>query len=158
VPLTHYPKNSDNLVFAWFQPAPPDVPVAVGVPDFLGRPFSEMNRFKESVCADGSVIAYHDAQPFTRFYGTLFCDQPLEFTILFSNDEVDPDGRVVRDDNIHELRYDGEALRQLYDPKKQAATGKFFVTIYGRFLRAEVKNLGSDPTREMRVAVRGSVF
>lgn len=145
-------------MFAWCQPAPPIVPISVGVPNFLGRSFWEMNQFKEPISTDGSVIGHHDAQPFTRFYGTLFCDQPLEFTILFSNDEVSPDGRVVCDDNIHELHYDGEALRQRYDPKKQAATGKFFVTIYGRFLRAEVKNLGPDPTRELRVFVRGSVF
>ncbi len=128
------------------------------VPDFLGHPFSEVNRFREPIVPEASVVGYHDAQPFTRFYGTVACDQPLEVTIFFSNDEVAPDGRVVRDDNIHELHYDGEALRQLYDPKKQGPTGKLFVTIYGRFLRVEVKNVGAQPTKELRVFVRGSVF
>jgi hypothetical protein len=175
VPLTHYPKNSDNLVFAWVQPKPPDVSVSasssigfsvdgapgeevIAGPDFLGRPFSEINRFEEPIGPDDLVVGYHDAQPFTRFYGTIACDQPLEVTISFSNDEVSPDGRVVRDDNVHALHYDGEALRQQYDPKKQGPTGKFFVTIYGRFLRVEVKNIGTSPTEELRVFVRGSVF
>lgn len=158
MPFTHYPKTSDNLVLVWVQPPPSDVSAPSEIPNFLGRLFSEMNSFEEAITPNASVVGYHDAQPFTRFYGTLACDQPLEFSILFSNDEVGPDGRVVRDDNIHELHYDGEALRQLYDPKKQASTGKFFVTIYGRFLRVEIKNLGSAPTSELRATVRGSVF
>lgn len=159
MPLTHYPKNSDNLVFAWVQPAPPDAPVNENGPDFLGRPFSEANRFRDPIEPQESVVAFHDAQPFTRFYGTIYADQPLEVTLSFSNNDVDfTDGRVVRDDNIHKLHYDGEALKQLYDPERQGPTGKFFVTIYGRFLRVEVKNTGSAATKELRVFVRGSVF
>ena len=159
MPLTHYPKNSDNLVFAWVQPAPPDRPVDESGPDFLGRPYSEMNRFREPIEPQGSVVAYHDAQPFTRFYGTIFADTPLEVTLSFSNDDVDlTDGRVVCDANIHKLHYDGEALKQLYDPERQGPTGKFFVTIFGRFLRVEVKNTGTVPTKQLRVFVRGSVF
>jgi hypothetical protein len=91
-------------------------------------------------------------------YGSVFCDQPLEVVLSFSNDEVAPDGDWVKDENLKELHYDAEALRQLYDPKKQGPTGKFFSTIYGRWLRIEVKNLGTAPTSEMRVFVRGSVF
>ncbi len=158
MPLTHYPKNSDNLVFAWVLPAPPDVPVKTDAPDFLGRPYSEMNRLKGPIDPNALVVAYHDAQPFTRFYGTIASDQPLEVTISFSNEDVATDGHVVGDDNIDDLHYDGEALKQLYDPQKQGPTGKFFVTIYGRFLRAEVKNVGSAPTQKLRVYVRGSVF
>ena len=158
MPYTHYPKNSDNLVFAWVQPAPPHVPINVEGPDFLGRPYSEMNRFKEPIAPNEAVVGYHDAQPFTRFYGTFACDQPLEVTLSFSNDDVDAEGRVVGDDNVDKLHYDGEGLKLLYDPKKQGPTGKFFVTIYGRFLRAEVKNVGTEPTKELRAYVRGSVF
>jgi len=158
VPYTHYPKNSDNLVFAWVLPAPPDVSGDHEGPDFLGRPFSEMNRLKEAIAPGELVVGYHDAQPFTRFYGTFACDQALEITISFSNEDVASDGHVVNDDNIDKLHYDGEALRQIYDPKKQGPTGKFFVTIYGRFLRVEIKNTGDAPTKELRAYVRGSVF
>jgi hypothetical protein len=105
-----------------------------------------------------SVVAYHDAQPFTRFYGSAASDQPLEITISFSNDEVSPGGHWVTDGNISELHYDAEALRQIYDPTKQGPTGKFFAMIFGRFLRVEIKNTGEDPTKELRVHVRGSVF
>lgn len=158
MPYTHYPKNSDNLVFAWVQPAPPDATVGEDGPDFLGRPYSEMNRFKDPIGPGERVVGYHDAQPFTRFYGTIACDQPLEVTISFSNDDVDPEGRVVGDGNVDKLNYDGEGLKQLYDPQKQGPSGKFFVTIYGRFLRVEVKNVGADATKLLRVYVRGSVF
>src|SRR4026209_780890 len=108
MPMTHYPKNSDNLVLAWVQPAPPlplhtsDKAISTG-PDFLGRPFSEINRFREPINPGDLVAGYHDALPFTRFYGTIASDQSLEFAIMFSNDEVGPDGRIIRDDNIHEL-------------------------------------------------------
>lgn len=145
-------------MFAWVQPAPPDVSGDHEGPDFLGRPFSEMNRFQEPIGPGQVVVGYHDAQPFTRFYGTIYCTQPLEVSLSFSNDEVAADGRVVSDDNIDKLHYDGEALRQIYDPQKQGPTGKFFVTIYGRFLRVEIKNTGDAPTKELRTYVRGSVF
>jgi len=158
MPMTHYPKTTDNLVFAWVQPAPPDAPMKEGMPDFLGRPYSELNLFREPIPPGEFVVAYHDAQPFTRFYGTCACDQPLEVTISFSNGDVDADGIVVHDSNIAELNYDGEALKLLYDPAKQGPTGKFFVTIFGRFLRVEVKNVGEEPTTMLRAYVRGSVF
>ncbi len=103
-------------------------------------------------------MAYHDAQPFTRFYGSIASDQPLEVTITFSNDEVDDEGRSISDENIAKLHYDAEALRQLYDPKKQGASGKYFVTIFGHWIRVEVKNAGDAPTKQLRVYVRGSVF
>lgn len=102
--------------------------------------------------------AYHDAQPFTRFYGSVAADQPLEVSIAFSNEETDADGYYVNDDNIASLHYDAEALKQLYDPAKQAQTGKWFATIFGRYLRVEVKNVGTKPTSNLRVFVRGSVF
>lgn len=158
MPLTHYPKTAENLVFAWVQPPPRDVRPKKGTPDFLGRPFSELNRFDKAIEPQKSVVAYHDAQPFTRFYGSIASDQPLEVTISFSNDEVDTDGRWVSDDNIAKLRYDAEALRQLYDPNKQGATGKYFVTIFGHWIRVEIKNVGEKPTEALRVYVRGSVF
>lgn len=158
MPLTHYPKTAENLVFAWVQPTPPDVEPKEGLPDFLGRLFSEVNRFDKPIEPGQSVVGYHDAQPFTRFYGSIASDQPLEVAISFSNDEVAPDGQSISDDNISKLSYDAEALRQLYDPQKQGPTGKYFVTIFGHWIRVEVKNTGEKPTEKLRVYVRGSVF
>lgn len=158
MPLTHYPKTAENLVFAWVQPPPKDVAPREGFPDFLGRPFSEVNSFKEPLAPGKSVVGYHDAQPFTRFYGSIASDQPLEVTIAFSNDEVTAEGEVVSDDNIGSLNYDAEALRQFYDPTKQGPSGKYFSTIFGHWIRVEIKNVGEKPTEKLRVYVRGSVF
>ncbi len=105
-----------------------------------------------------SVVAYQDAQNFTRFYGSIACDQPLEVTFSFSNEEVDGLGEPVSDETIAHLHYDAEALKQLYDPTKQGPSGKYFVTIFGRWLRVEVKNVGKATTQNLRVFVRGSVF
>lgn len=153
MPFSHYPKNSFNLIFAWVQPAPPDRT------PFLGQPrFADLNRFEAPLDPGQSVVAYHDAQPFTRFYGSLASDQLLEMTLSFSNEETAEDGHWVTDDNIASLHYDAEALRQLYDPAKQAATGKFFATIFGRYIRVAVKNTGTAPTKTLRALIRGSVF
>lgn len=153
MPFTHYPKLSANVIFAWVQPAPPDEP------NFLNMPrFSRLNRFTKPLEPGQVLVGYQEAQNFTRFYGSIACDQPLEVVFTFSNDEVAPDGQWVTDDNIHKLNYDAEALKQIYDPSKQAQTGKYFVTIYGRWLRVEVKPTGKVPTEFLRVFVRGSVF
>jgi len=153
MPFTHYPKLEANVIFAWVSPAPP------AKPNFLNHPkFSSLNLAKEPIPAGQSAIAYHSAQNFTRFYGSIACDQPLEVTFSFSNDEVSADGDWVNDENMETLNYDAEALKLAYDPLKQAATGKYLVTIYGRWLRVEVKNVGTRPTGKIRVFVRGSVF
>ncbi len=153
MPFTHYPKLAANVIFAWVQPAPPDQP------GFLNqRRFKHFNRFEEPLQAGKTVVAYHEAQNFTRFYGSVASDQPLEVTFSFSNDEVAPDGTHVTDENLPTLSYDAEALKQAYDPAKQSQTGKFLVTIFGRWLRVEVKNVGAKPTSLLRVYVRGSVF
>ena len=128
------------------------------MPNFLGGRFSDLNLFKEPIEPGKSAVGYHDAQPFTRFYGSVASDTALELTLAFSNDEVAADGSVVSDDNIGSLNYDAEALRLLYDPAKQGPTGKFFCTIFGRFLRVEIKNTGAAATKLIRAYVRGSVF
>lgn len=158
MPLSHYPKTVDNVVFAWVQPPPPDVEPEEGLPDFLGRPFSELNRFEKPLEPGESVVGYHDAQPFTRFYGSIFGDQKLEVSITFSNDEVDDDGIVVCDGNVDKLHYDAWGLRQIYDPAKQEQTGKIFSMIFGRWIRVEIKNVGEFDLSVMRATVRGSVF
>lgn len=103
-------------------------------------------------------MGYQEAINFTRFFGSIACDQPLEVVISFSNDEVAPDGHWVTDDNINQLHYDAEERRHTYDPKKQAVTGKFISMILGRWLRIEVKNTGPAAPEFLRLFVRGSVF
>jgi hypothetical protein len=153
MPFTHYPKNSFNLIFAWVQPIPPDQE------PFFGQPrFSSLNRFDKPLEPGQVVAAYHDAQPFTRFYGSVASDQPLEMTLSFSNEETAADGRYVTDENIASLNFDAEALKQMYEPAKQGPTGKYFCTIFGRYFRVQVKNVGTKPTDFLRVFVRGSVF
>lgn len=153
MPFTHYPKLAANVIFAWVQPPPPDQP------NFLNMPrFAPLNRFEVPLEPGKTFVGYQDAQNFTRFYGSIASDQPLEVTFSFSNEEVAKDGHWITDANIADLRYDAEALKQLYEPKKQGASGKYFVTIFGRWLRVEVKNTGDKPTEMLRVFVRGSVF
>ncbi len=129
-----------------------------GLPDFLGRPFSELNRFKDPIRPGASVVGHHDAQPFTRFYGSICADAKLDVTLMFSNDEVSSDGRVVRDDNIVELNYDVLGVRQLYDPTKHEQSSKIFSLIFGRWIRIEIKNVGDREPTFLRIFIRGSVF
>jgi hypothetical protein len=156
--FTHYPKTVKNIVFTWVQPAPPDVKPKKGRPNFLGRPFSELNRFREPLNPGTSVVGYHDAQPFTRFYGSVACDIALDISLSFSNDEVDESGHLVNDDNIAILNYDVLGARQLYDPTKQEQTSKIFSMIFGRWIRIEAKNVGKETSTLLRLCVRGSVF
>jgi hypothetical protein len=123
-----------------------------------GRPFSALNQFRGALTPGQSVVGYHDAQPFTRFYGSVACDVALEISLLFSNDEIDKDGRPIDDANITALNYDALGARQSYDPTKQDQTGRFFALIFGRWLRFEIKNVGESPTTFLRAFVRGSVF
>jgi hypothetical protein len=153
VPFTHYPKLSANVIFACVQPAPPDKP------NFLGHPrFSTLNRFKEPLAPGKSVVGYQEALNFTRFFGTIACDQKLLVIVSFSNDEVAADGHWVTDDNIHDLNYDAVEREHQYEPSKQGPTGKFIAIILGRWLKVEVKNVGDTDTKFLRVYVRGSVF
>ena len=155
---SHYPKTVGNIVMAWVQPPPPDVPPGDEMPDFVGRPFSEINLWKEPLAPGKSVVSYHDAQPFTKFYGSVACDQPLEVNLTFSNDEVDAAGHWITDENIDQLHYDALGQRQSYDPKKQEQTSKIFTMIYGRWIKVEIKNVGDRPSKFLRAYVRGSVF
>lgn len=153
MPYTHYPKLAANIICAWVQPPPPDKP------PFLNMPrFSALNRFNKPLEPGDVVVAHQEAQNFTRFFGSIYSDQKLEVTFSFSNDEVAPDGHWVTDENIHDLNYDALALKQQFDPGNVAATGKYFVTIFGRWLEVKVKNVGSKSTELLRVFVRGSVF
>lgn len=158
MPFSHYPKTVWNIVFACVQPPPPDVWPEKGKPNFLGRPFSERNRFLEPLAAGSSIFGYHDAQPFTRFQGSIACDVPLDVSLWFSNDEVDKEGHPINDRNISALNYDAFGARQLYDPTKQEQTGRIFSMIFGRWIRIEVKNIGEEAPTLLRLYIRGSVF
>lgn len=156
--FTHYPKTVRNIVFAWVQPAPPDVEPKKGRPNFLGGKFSARNRFEKALDPSNAVVGYHDAQPFTRFYGSVACDQPLDVSLTFSNDEVDAKGNPVNDDNFGDLHYDVQGARLLYDPMKQEQTSKIFSMIFGRWIRIEAKNMGDAAPTFLRLYIRGSVF
>ena len=107
-----------------------------------------------------SFVAYHSAQNFTRFFGSLASDQPLELGCSFSNDEVAPSGEAICDENLKDLFYDAEALHQAFDPTKPKINngGKFFITIFGRWICVELTNRGSAPTSVLRAYLRCSVF
>lgn len=118
-----------------------------------------MNLWKGKIFAPNeSLRAFHDAQPFTRFYGSVACDQPLDISLVFSNEEVDARGHVVCDENLSQLNYDAWGAHQGYDPKKQEQTGKIFSMIFGRWIRVEIKNVGEAEPTFLRVFLRGSVF
>lgn len=154
MPFTHYPKLTWNLIACWVHPTPPDNGKL-----FLGQSvFSYLNKYTTELLPNKCSISYHDAQPFTRIYGSVACDQPLEVSFSFSNEEMDSYGNYICDDNISSLNYDAEALKHMYDPTKQSASGKYFVLIYGRWMRVCVQNTGINPASFVRVFVRGSVF
>ena len=155
MPFTHYPKQANNLLVAWVWPPPPDKK------NFLSFPrFSEVNLLREPLKPGETVRFFHEAQNFTRFFGTLASDQPLQITCAFSNDEVAPDGEYVCDENLKDLNYDGLALDQAFDPKKPPLSNgsKFFAVIFGRWIRVELTNKGEVPISFVRVYVRCSVF
>lgn len=103
-------------------------------------------------------LLFHSAQNFTRFYGSVAADKRVELRFDFSNDDVyNLDGEAVNDENLPKLNYDAEALIMQYDPNKQAATGKYLVTIYGRWLRVGITFPDGVPSF-VRAYVRGSVF
>lgn len=174
MPFTHYPKNTENLIAAVVWPAPPDKPH----PHLPLPLLSEVNRATGPLEPGKTIRVFHEAQNFTRFYGSITSDQSLEIACSFSNDEVylgeaslrgyvnEADGSIiepgthVNDSNIHLLNYDAEALRQTFDPAKPKASNgsKFFVTIFGRWICFELTNKGTAPTQFVRAYLRGSVF
>jgi len=153
MPFTHYPKLEFNIIGAWVSPAPPDKP------NFLQMPrFSRVNLLNNIELSDDPPILYHSAQNFTRFFGSVASDKKVELRFDFSNDDVHLlDGNPVSDENISKLNYDAEAMVLNYDPSKQGATGKYLVTIYGRWLRVQLKFPDGVPSY-VRAYVRASVF
>lgn len=115
------------------------------------------NLLKEPLPPNKEVSAYHSAQNFTRFYGSLYADQPLEMTASFSNDEVTDDGDWPTDVQLPSLHYDALADHKTYKPDAPG-TGKFFVIIHGKWIKFTVKNIGEETITKMRVYIRGSVF
>lgn len=165
MPFTHYPKLDSNVVFQWRWPI---VPVK---PAFLGRKHPK-NLLTEKFKGGDRLVAYHSAQNFTRFYGSIYADVLLEITFAFSNDEYDDEGDWVNDENISKLHYDALADKKIYKPN---TLDKFFVTIFGRWLRVEIAcpeiiTVVGDPhsdspyrqmqkeCEELRLTVRASVF
>ncbi len=154
--FSHYPKQSNNALWAAVHPAPADKP------NFLNLPrFSKVNKLRAPLAPGETLRFYCEAQNFTRFFGSIASDQQIEVVCSFSNDEVSPaTGHWATDDNLKDLNYDAEALHQTFDPSKPRLSnnGKFFITIYGRFMLFEVTNVGKAPTEFLRAYLRCSVF
>lgn len=69
--------------------------------------------------------------------------------------------REITDEDLPGLNYDGVAMVQNYKPAsegKPAVGDKALVTIYGRWLRVVVANMGEKPVGQLRFYLRASVF
>jgi len=116
--------------------------------------FAETNLATEALAPGESFVAHHSALGCTRLYTSFACDQPLEVSFEFSNDEIGPDGSWVTDDTLPLLNWD------VLDAKtyKVGERRGHWILILGRWLRVTVKNTGTKSIKEMRVYCRGSVF
>ena len=79
--FTHYPKLESNqfLSALWYGPEDP------------------RNNIARPLVSNEGVVLYGVSQNFTRFYGTVYSDQPLTVTFAFSNEEyvlVDPSNQI----------------------------------------------------------------
>jgi len=164
--FTHYPKTYENLVTAFQWPPPPVELVKYKVwedtpegEQEVERELPHWNLLTKAVLSEDIHTCYIAAQPFTKFYGTLFSSQPLEVEFHFANNVVNAQGGPIVDEDLPKLNYDGTALKFTYDkedPKKNKDA--FMVIIHGSWLRVRFKHLGKDPIEELRLFVRGSVF
>ena len=93
MPFTHYPKLEENLFLSacWYGPDDPR--------NTMKDPLREY------------VVLHGVAQNFTRFYGTVFADVPLDLTFSFSNEErvVVPQPRQA--DNVALAKFHADAPR-----------------------------------------------
>ncbi len=149
--FSHYPRLENDLVLSWHWPRPPDCPPFKSLPAFGPR-----NRALEALAPGAAIVGYHSAANFTRFLGSLACDQPLSLLVQFSNDEVAPDGNYVQDSNVATLNWDLLAAEKSYKPGESHSG--FWAIRLGKWLRVEVTNLGDKPTSFLRVYVRGSTL
>lgn len=157
--FTHYPKTEYNLIMSWVFPKPKELPRVArhGAPENL-MPVPSANLLFKKLDANQAVIGCHSAQNFTRFYGSILADVPIQMLFDFSNDDFNVNGQHPVDKDLPELNYDANALIHSYDPEKPQMGSKFLVTIYGKWLRVTLKSLSDKPSEVLRVHVRGSVF
>lgn len=151
--FSHYPKTSDNLVFAWRWPQPPIHPPFPGF-----RPFSEVNRADGNLDPEHEWVAYADAIGFTRLFFSVKSDQKLLVSLDFSDQETDAYGLRVSDDNISKLDYYVLAKEHHYDPENHRRTCKFFEIAQGRWMRLAIRNVSETPISRIDAYLRGSVF
>lgn len=141
------------------------------------------NTLFEPLAAKGTAVLWGSAVNFTRYYGSIHSDQPVEVAFDFAGDskvlvqkpgilgdlEVDqslPENirhfyparnglRDVTDEDLKALHYDARAIEVSC---KANSSAKFVVTIYGLYLRVTARNLGESPAHSLRLYVFGSVF
>lgn len=157
--FTHYPKTEYNLIMSWVYPGIKEEARKVRHGDSKNIvPVPSVNMLKKPLEAKGESIGHHSAQNFTRFYGSIFSDVPIQLLFDFANDDFTKDGKHPLDKDLPLLNYDANALIHAYDPEKPQMGSKFLVTIYGKWLRVTLRNTSDKPSEVLRVHVRGSVF
>lgn len=166
--FTHYPKL-DAPLFAVLHYYGPDDPRNKGKPPAVGE----------------SVVLYGHAVNFTRYYGSIFCSQPLVLSMDFASDlkvaPIDPDPvfqgrtfdlaldhsfrklfpvedglREITDEDLPGLNYDARTPEIKYSPEQGGL--KFFQIIYGTYLRLTLTHKGTEPITALRFACCCSVF
>ena len=118
--------------------------------------FNILNNLSEPLKPGEVLEWYHSVQSFSRIFGSLASDQPLEYWYYYSNDETSADGHWVTDDTIHTLNWDITAKEGTYKPGDKS-TGIFLI-ITGRWLKFRLKHNGTEPVTFLRAYTRGMVF
>lgn len=156
--MTHYPRQEATLVRCCVWPLPPDRPNFKTLPKLSELNLLEKYRGQSEVLRPGEDVTwYHSALQFSRLFGSLACDQPIEFSYHFSNDEVyEKTGHWITDATLPFLNYDVVAKEGTYKPGERH-TGHFMI-IVGRWLRVRFKNVGDAPIKFIRAYARGIPF
>lgn len=155
--FTHYPKTEHNLIMSWVFPIKyEDTRKVRRKTEYVSVP--SMNLMRGDPVKGQVLVGCHSAQNFTRFYGSVYADTPVQLTYEFSNDEYNESGTHPLDNDLPNLHYDAEAQIVQFDPLKPGIGSKQLVTIYGKWLRVTLKFLGETQPSQLRVYIRGSVF
>lgn len=66
--------------------------------------------------------------------------------------------RAITDEDLPDLDYEGAGPPHLYDPAQRVPADRFFVPIYGRWIRARVTCVDNFPTTALACYLRGSCW
>jgi hypothetical protein len=147
VDFTHYPKLEKNLVHSAYWRGEGDIRNTMGVPLGPGE----------------TITGFASAINFTRFYGSIFADQPLQLVLSFGNDEDHalPDPRYPDTEELQDLTDPADAHYDVVAQEVMSEGGAgegFFCIIYGKWLKIEITNTGDEPVKVLRCFTRASVF